>query len=430
MSAAAASSEFPSELNSVYPSYQQPQTGPWGQSMNKQLDASARLNTPFSQRGWEEAKSNGCLPPPCRNYPTWNSNPSISFIYPSMQKNQPEVLLGENRGCFEMAAPFVDSEPILPSVEFTPENFNGQEYDPATILGMYNCLSTPQPIDNQCFGYVPYDKTYTSAMRSDGVRASGWLNDPYSPVKITSETQPVAVRDNIPSNFPSDHNEDYGDVKKKDSPSKENFTGQLDFEPLKPIQSVQPNYPSQPNQANQPNQPLPGPPKIIRPTRPPLIRPSTENTNNVDSTLYIYSNLEMNDQGSDDDRNSDNDRNCEIAKLEDTIPCIGRTMKGFMYDLFHPHNDKEDFASWLFRGDRVVYVMLFVAIVVVVFGIVKATGDAVLTRLYWAIVISLLMYWALPAAKGVQQAKKLVLLFIITVLVWGVLLQCMKKRSQ
>ena len=206
-----AGSAFSTEGQDQYPTFQESQTGPWGHSLGGQVARTAALNVPFDQVQFEEAKQNGCLAAPCKAYPSWPPPYGTGFIYPTLQKTDQDGAMGDERGCFPMASPFVDTEPVLPSVNIT-ETVNGNQYSPTDILKMYDCLNTPQPLSNKCFGYMPYDATYMAATRSQGGQAKGWLDDPFSPVPITSDRQPVAVGIDIPSQVPSDRNVNFNTV--------------------------------------------------------------------------------------------------------------------------------------------------------------------------------------------------------------------------
>ena len=206
MSASAAASSF--ESSDEYPSFQQSQHGPWGSTINEQIKTTAALNVPFDQQQFQEAKQNGCMQAPCKAYPTWPPPFGTGFIYPSLQKGEQTQPMGDNRGCFAMASPFIDVEPILPSVNIE-DNYEDRDYGPAQILNMYDCLNTPQPLENKCFGYMPYDSTYMASSMSHGGQSKGWLENPDSPVPISSVKQPVAVGNDIPSQEPSDRNENY-----------------------------------------------------------------------------------------------------------------------------------------------------------------------------------------------------------------------------
>jgi hypothetical protein len=171
--------------------------GPWGRTLSGQIENAHKYNTAFDENGYNEALENGCLPPPCKPYPEWPPKPGVGFIYPSLQKEEQRNLMGEEKGCFPLASPFVDETPVLPSVE-RMENVQDKDYTPKEILDMFDCaVGTPQPLENKCFGYMPYDATYMSSSR-----LGGWL----SPVPITSPVQPVATGVNVPSEVISNRN--------------------------------------------------------------------------------------------------------------------------------------------------------------------------------------------------------------------------------
>ena len=212
------SSYDPSSANSV-PSYQEIQPGGSGRTLSGEIDRTATLNVPFDQLQWENSKQNWCIPPTCTPLPVWPPPFGTGFVYPTLEKNDQPTLMGEEKGCFQMAAPFVDQKPVLPSIQIPGEEINGKVYSPHEILNMYDCMNTPQPMNNQCFGYMPYDSSYQSSSLGQLGRYDGWLDPPLSPVPITQKTQPLAVGQNIPSNNPSDRNP----MQKKSQPIPQEF---------------------------------------------------------------------------------------------------------------------------------------------------------------------------------------------------------------
>src|SRR3990167_7629312 len=114
--------------NKPAPSFQESQAGPWGQTLNGVLARQSELNVPFDQLQYENAKMNGCIPPPCKPLPSWPPPPGTGFIYPSMEKEQQNIMLGDEKGCFQMAAPFVNSAPKLPDSTGALETFNGRGF--------------------------------------------------------------------------------------------------------------------------------------------------------------------------------------------------------------------------------------------------------------------------------------------------------------
>ena len=86
-------------------SYQYPQCGPWNQTVDGQLDRNAQLNTSFSQRGWTDAKQDGCLPAPCGPYPSWPPPQRSGYIYPT-DDSEPQVVQGS---AYVQDSPFIDN---------------------------------------------------------------------------------------------------------------------------------------------------------------------------------------------------------------------------------------------------------------------------------------------------------------------------------
>ncbi len=77
--------------------YQQEECGPWGVSLTQELDRTMRTNTAFSQFAWESAKQEGChYPCPERSMPSWP--PCGKFIYPTLQKNGTQKVIGATNG--------------------------------------------------------------------------------------------------------------------------------------------------------------------------------------------------------------------------------------------------------------------------------------------------------------------------------------------
>lgn len=200
-------SDFPTEpSNVVVPSYQMVNTGPWGRTISGQIEDTAKFNTAFDNNGWLAATQNGCLPPPCKEFPTYPPPSGTGFIYPTLEKEEQKTLMGEEKGCFNMAAPFVNERASLPSIQLPAETVNGKDYSPSALLNMYQCAAAPQAMDNTCFSYMPYDKSYLSTKTGPEARYDGFLDNALSPVPITSPTQPIAVGRDIPSNVNSDRN--------------------------------------------------------------------------------------------------------------------------------------------------------------------------------------------------------------------------------
>jgi hypothetical protein len=413
-SAAAAYSSFSTEGNESYPSFQQQQAGPWGTTLNGQIARSAELNTPFDQQQFEEAKQNGCLPPTCKAYPSWPPPYGTGFIYPSLQKGTQETLLGEERGCFPMASPFIDSEPILPSVNMPADNFGGEMYSPSNLLSMYNCLNTPQALSNKCFGYMPYDATYMDASRGKGAQAKGWLDDPLSPVPITSVQQPVAVQTDIPSKAASDRNENY----RPPQQTVENFVSGI-----RPIQSTSEHMQSV--GIDQKQNPTPELKSTNRPTTnlPTTNRPTTNHSPQVEVDI-IEVKVDIEETDSDD---YDPQRNkCDTLSWSTLFPCMVKSLRGFLKDLLNPNRQPEDQETlqWLFRNNRPYYIVTFMLLVVIICFIIHSVcghDSQHVVQLFCIFVVAFLVYLALPCTKGQAEAQKITALFILSVLLWGLM---------
>ena len=392
MSAAAAASAFASEGAERYPSFQETPQGPGGTQLHQHLTKSAAMNVPFDQLQFEEAKQNGCLPAPCKAYPSWPPPYGTGFIYPSIQKADPGPPLGTERGCFPMASPFVDTEPILPSVN-VKESYGDRQYSPSEILGMYDCLNTPQPLSNKCFGYMPYDATYMAATMSRGGQAQGWLDNPDSPVPITSVHQPVAVGTDIPSQVPAEGHEN--DQERR--PSKETFVSGVRPVPVTRPQLTQPQY-----------TPPPPPPSVPQPRLVP------------DEMIVVVPEL----PDSSPRNESHIDDGCRLNNCADLLPCTHKTLRGFLYDLTHPDNqpDDEDSVSWIFRNHRPYFLGLLVLVLLGFHFILRAgcgPDAAPVTALYWLAVLAYVIYMALPPTHGPDEAQKITSLFILTVVLWS-----------
>jgi hypothetical protein len=423
MSASAASSTF--ENSDQYPSFQQSQHGPWGTTINEQIQTAAAMNVPFDQQQFEEAKQNGCLQAPCKSYPTWPPPYGTGFIYPSLQKVDNEYVMGDERGCFPMASPFVDTHPILPSVNIE-ETYGDREYGPSEILNMYDCLNTPQPLSNKCFGYMPYDATYMSATMSRGGQSKGWLEDPMSPVPITSVKQPVAIGVDIPSRIPSDRNENV---------VVENFVGGIKPQPPQVQQSPQTQQPPQVQQSPQTQQPpqVQQSPQTQQPPQTqqsPQPQQSARFKKNIDDLHDSQQTVVLKEINGNDVVKKEHDSKCRIHDYSHTLQCIKKTFRGFMHDLTHMEDqpDDDDTLTWLFRHHRVYFFAVFIVIIILLHLFIsnlcksKTTSATSITILYWLFIMSFIIYACLPDSHtGRDEAQKLCALFIITVTLWAFL---------
>jgi hypothetical protein len=410
-SAAAAYSSFSTEGNESYPSFQQQQPGPWDTTLNGLMARSAELNTPFDQQQFEEAKQNGCLPPTCNAYPSWPPPYGTGFIYPSLQKGTQETLLGEERGCFPMASPFIDSEPILPSVNMPADNFGGEMYSPSNLLNMYNCLNTPQALSNKCFGYMPYDATYMAASGGHGAQAKGWLDDPLSPVPITSVQQPVAVQTDIPSKAASDRNENY----RPPQQTVEHFVSGI-----RPIQSSSEHMRSVGTDQHKNFNPTPE----LESTNRPINQSPQIEVDIIDVNADVNVNVDMGESENDDyDPQS---KKCDTLSWSTLFPCMIKSLRGFLKDLLNPNRQPEDQETlqWLFRNNRPYYIISFMLLVVIICFIIHSVcshDSQHVVQLFCIFVVAFLVYLALPCTKGQAEAQKITALFILSVLLWGLM---------
>lgn len=418
------SSDFPTEANETYPSYQQNQAGPFGTTLNGQIARSAELNVPFDQNQFEEAKQNGCVQSTCKSYPQWPPPYGTGFIYPSIQKGTQETLMGQERGCFPMSAAFIDTDPILPSVNMPAEEMGGDMYSPSNILQMYDCLNTPQPLSNKCFGYMPYDQTYVASIRGQADKATGWLDDPLSPVPITSNKQPVAVQNNIPSTAASDRNDNFHQTAKRPG-------GQIVETFLSGIEApkAQTETLTNPNSGQSTNLS----PKV-QSSAPTLKKPSVVEVYEVDTMTTnrpnrmsvttnkrsTHGNISYTHEENDDD---DKDK-CDVLSFSTLFPCMIRSLRGFMRDLVSPDRqpDDQDALEWLFRNNRVYYILTFMILVIIVsIGIHSLCGSDShhVVQLFCIFVVAFLVYLALPRTYGQAELQKITSLFILSVVIWG-----------
>ena len=315
--------------------------------------------------------------------------------------------MGEERGCFPLASPFVDTLPILPSVE-VKDSYQGRQYSPSEILEMYDCLNTPQPWSNQCFGSMPYDATYMASSRGQGAQAKGWLEDPYSPVRITSQTQPVAVGTDMPSAAASDRNPHYRAEKK------ESFVGGIG-------NAVGGNDGS----GNAITAPVPMPP--VNPTPPADTRVvvvledsrsgDTANANTANAANVVTTTTDV----------SNYDKTCKVDDCKTLFPCVLKTVRAFLYDVFHPDAQPEDeeTLSWLFRHHRLYFLGVLVVLLLaghLILGALCPPSSVPVLRLYWCAVLSFFIYMSLPPLANLERAQALTSLFIFTVALWAITL--------
>jgi len=86
------------------------QPGPWGISVDEQIDRTAQLNTTFDNNGFQEALQNRCLMKPGMNLPIW---PKGLKTYSRPQLDKPSQQNINARIPAEFGRPFLpDQEPI------------------------------------------------------------------------------------------------------------------------------------------------------------------------------------------------------------------------------------------------------------------------------------------------------------------------------
>ena len=421
------SSDFPTEGNESYPSFQQKQAGPFGTTLNGQMARAAELNVPFDQNQFEEAKQNGCMQATCKEYPKWPPPYGTGFIYPSIQKGTQDTLMGQERGCFPMASAFIDSDPILPSVNMPAEEMGGDMYSPSNILNMYDCLNTPQPLSNKCFGYMPYDQTYLASIRGRGAEATGWLDDPLSPVPITSPKQPVAVKDNIPSTAASDRNDNFQQTAKprqQGQPLVETFLSGVHVPASAEEATLSSTSTSQNAEhlAASPNNPKPSS------TRPMMMMKRPTDSSGQVRVINVYEvepvqRKTLPEVGDDDDESNET---CDTVSFSTLLPCMIKSLRGFMRDLVTPSRqpDDQDTLEWLFRNNRVYYILTFMILVIVVSILIHSlcgSDSQHVVQLFCILVVAFLVYLALPRTHGQAELQKITSLFILSIVIWGLI---------
>jgi len=86
------------------------QAGPWGISVDEQLDRTAAFNTSFDNNGFQEALQNRCLMKPGMNLPVW---PKGLHTYSRPQLDKPAQQNINARVPLEFGRPFLpDQEPV------------------------------------------------------------------------------------------------------------------------------------------------------------------------------------------------------------------------------------------------------------------------------------------------------------------------------
>jgi hypothetical protein len=481
--AAAASSAYDNDASHRVPSYQESQAGPWGGTLNGQIEQTAKLNMPFDQLQYENAKQNGCIPPPCKPYPVWPPPMGTGFIYPTLEKTQQSTLYGEEKGCWPMAAPFVDQNPVLPSVNYY-EDVNGKQYSPQNILDMYDCMNTPQPINNQCFGYMPYDASYQASSIGQLGRYDGWLDKPLSAVPTTSVTQPLAVGVNVPSSVPSDRNpnqtaqpiplpqpiplsipaltqppqpflrESFSNQPMKETiiqPVKPMVNQSTSNNPLtagqatligpvsvatQPIIPIMPNMPAIPGVMPHPTHVSPNHtthPTHVSPNH--TAHPTSRSRSGMPYEEIVF--VEPAADGSCCTRpEADRDWNltCEEGLDWDTFfPCLTHSLRGTLRDLMAKKDAAHPCKTWndiFVQHNRLFFWSIFIILVIIFHFVIRCvllharcpeSSIKCVTYFYWIAVMVFLLYLAIPMhhTNRFAACKKITALLILGLVVWS-----------
>lgn len=155
------------------PSYHQPQSGPFGKSLNQVINKTADLNTPFDQLQYEEAKLDGCMKKPCDDYPSWPPKKETGFIYPSQSKSTQYELLGDEKGPHIESVPYIESMINSNPPEFSKSN--DSRLTPQSILNPIQNQYVEPALPGMCINPQPFDATYQSQ------NLSGRYHNPIDP---------------------------------------------------------------------------------------------------------------------------------------------------------------------------------------------------------------------------------------------------------
>jgi uncharacterized membrane protein YtjA (UPF0391 family) len=279
---------------------------------------------------------------------------------------------------------------------------------------------------------MPYDQTYVASIRGQADKATGWLDDPLSPVPITSNRQPIAVQNNLPSTAASDRNDNFRQTAKQPGQIVETF--------LSGIQAPKGQTETYKNQNPNPN-----------PTSRQSMNPSSKDHSSAmtlknPSVVEVYevdtvttngsdrmrvrmdkrsTNVSSASSSSSREENDDDDKDtCDVLSFSTLFPCMVKSLRGFMRDLVSPDRqpDDQDTLEWLFRNNRVYYILTFMILVIITsIGIHSLCGSDSqhVVQLFCIFVVAFLVYLALPRTHGQTELQKITSLFILSVVVWG-----------
>ncbi len=158
--------------NSSQMDYQQTETGAHGMTVQDHLKSQSEINVAFDQQQFEEAKQNGCNLPPSQRFPVWPPPKGTGFRYPSSNKSNIAGIMGEERGCFDMAKPYQSGPAIYESFDpvtlTNPNNLDEKDfYTPDELLN--SNIGTMKPeleVRTKAPSYMPYDASYVPASLS------------------------------------------------------------------------------------------------------------------------------------------------------------------------------------------------------------------------------------------------------------------------
>lgn len=188
-------------------SYEYPNCGPWGITLNDQLRTTSKLNTTFSQRGWEDAKQDGCLPQPCTKLPSWPPPKGVGFIFPTDQKKPQEImdLNATEHDCAigDMAVPFVDAHndtlvgPSIPDLFLDQPGSANQCSVNSTKMGYKDSLELSKEIINAgATGNVSGD-----SLREAAKLHSSSYDHPWNRLDVQATAEEIQAKANTASNY-------------------------------------------------------------------------------------------------------------------------------------------------------------------------------------------------------------------------------------
>ena len=127
-----------------HPSFHMTQKGPWGTTVNGQINKTSHLNVAFDEKQYEETKQNPTTIQPSTDfsssyephYPVWPPPAETGFLYPNSSKADQTILLGDEKGTFDFDQPFITTASIdaSPSASPSTEILNDKSITPEELL--------------------------------------------------------------------------------------------------------------------------------------------------------------------------------------------------------------------------------------------------------------------------------------------------------